>query len=215
MFNSFKRSIIDGIREKLPGALAHQIMLPTHRDSSFRFPEFTQGPVKSAVLLLFYPSDDGIIKFPLIQRSTYNGAHSGQISLPGGKQEENDADLIYTALRETHEEIGVAPGSVEIGGCLTDLYIAVSNFIVTPVIGFAEKKPVFSIDPSEVEAVFETDLSVLFNPSCRKHGTVLAGGKYEIQTPYFEIDNKIIWGATAMMLSELCLVAEYSGLVKT
>ncbi|MDZ7607044.1 MAG: hypothetical protein U5K79_15975 [Cyclobacteriaceae bacterium] len=104
--------------------------------------------------------------------------------------------------------------SVEIGGCLTDLYIAVSNYLVTPVIGFAEKKPQFLIDPYEVEAVIETDLSALFDPFCRKHGTVIASGKFKIQTPYFEIDNKIVWGATAMMLSELCMVAEFSGLLK-
>jgi 8-oxo-dGTP pyrophosphatase MutT (NUDIX family) len=214
MYSSFKRGIIERIKEKLPGALAHQIMLPTHRDSTFRFPEFTEAPVRSAVLLLFYPADDGIVKFPLIQRPTYSGAHSGQISLPGGKHEENDRDLIHTALREAQEEIGISPESVEIGGCLTDLYIAVSNYIVTPVIGFSEKKPDFFIDPYEVEAVIETDLSALFDPYCRKSGTVIAGGKFKIQTPYFEIDQKIIWGATAMMLSELCMVAEYSGLIK-
>ncbi|MDZ7607043.1 MAG: CoA pyrophosphatase [Cyclobacteriaceae bacterium] len=109
MFSSFKKGIIEGIKEKLPGALAHQIMLPTHRDNTFRFPEFTGEPVKSAVLLLFYPGDDGIVKFPLIQRPTYSGAHSAQISLPGGKHEENDRDLIHTALREAHEEIGIDP----------------------------------------------------------------------------------------------------------
>jgi len=214
MFNSFKQRIVDGLKEKLPGASAHQIMLPTHRDNTFRFPKFTAAPVKSAVLLLFYPADDGIIKFPLIQRPTYNGAHSGQISLPGGKHEENDHDLIHTALREAHEEIGIEPASVEIAGCLTDLYIAVSNFIVTPVIGFSEKKPAFSIDPNEVEIVIETNLSSLFDPYCRKHGTVMASGKFKIQTPYFEIENKIVWGATAMMLSELCMVSEFSGLLK-
>jgi len=215
MFNSFKQGIIEGLKERLPGTVAHQMMLPTHRDSNFRFPEFTAPPVKSAVLLLFYPDDDGTIKFPLIQRPTYNGAHSGQISLPGGKHEENDRDLIYTALRETHEEIGIIPEHVEVAGCLTDLYISVSNFIVTPVIGFADKKPQFSIDPNEVDAVIETGLSALFDPYCRKHGTVIAGGKFKIQTPYFEIENKIIWGATAMMLSELCMITEFSGLLKT
>lgn len=214
MFSLFKRGIIEGIKEKLPGAVAHQLMLPTHRDSTFRFPEFTEAPVKSAVLLLFYPADNGIIKFPLIQRPIYNGVHSGQISLPGGKHEENDPDIIHTALRETHEEIGISPDSVEIGGCLTDLYIAVSNFIVTPVIGFVDKKPQFSIDPNEVAAVIETDLSAVFDPNCRKSGTVVSGGKFKIQTPYFEIENNIIWGATAMMLSELCMVAEFSGLIK-
>ena len=214
MFNSFKQSIFSGLKEKLPGATAHQLMLPTHRETTFRFPEFTSAPVKSAVLMLFYPADDGSINFPLIQRPTYNGAHSGQISLPGGKHEKNDPHLIHTALRETHEEIGIHPDSIEIAGCLTDLYIAVSNFIVTPVIGFSDIRPEFVLDPKEVELVIETPLSALFDSNCRKHGTVIAGGKFKIQTPYFEIDHKIVWGATAMMLSELCMVMELSGLLK-
>jgi len=210
MFNSLRKDLIEGLKERLPGPAAHDLMYPTHRDSSFRLPEFVDPPVKSAVLLLFYQDEAGDIKFPLIQRPNYNGAHSGQISLPGGKYEDKDQTLIQTALRETHEEIGIDPATVEVVGCLTDLHITVSNYLVTPVIGFTEKKPDYIIDPKEVDAVIEADLAVLLDPSCRKHGTVIAGGKFKIQAPYFEIEQKIVWGATAMMLNELCMLLSLS-----
>lgn len=213
MAQQLKHILTDALKKELPGARAHNIMLPTAREDTFRFPRFEMPPMKSAVLLLFY-RDEECIKFPLIQRPTYDGAHSGQIGLPGGKQEKSDADLIQTALREAQEEIGIEPNLVEIVGCLSDLHIAVSNFIVTPVIGFIEKKPEYSIDPLEVESLIETDLSCLFQPSYRKHGTVLARGKFKIQTPYFDIGNKIVWGATAMMLSELVVVLSESGYEK-
>lgn len=210
MAQHLKHILTDALKKDLPGARAHNLMLPTAREDSFRFPVFEVPPQKSAVLFLFY-LDEESIKFPLIQRPTYDGAHSGQIGLPGGKQEKTDVDLIQTALREAREEIGIEPNLVEIVGCLSNLHIAVSNFVVTPVIGFVEKKPDYSIDPVEVESLIETDLSCLFHPSYRKQGTVLARGKFKIQTPYFDIDNKIVWGATAMMLSELVVILSESG----
>jgi len=210
MAQHLKHILTDALKKELPGARAHNLMLPTAREDSFRFPVFEVPPQKSAVLFLFY-LDEESIKFPLIQRPTYDGAHSGQIGLPGGKQEKTDADLIQTALREAREEIGIEPNLVEIVGCLSNLHIAVSNFVVTPVIGFVEKKPDYSIDPVEVESLIETDLSCLFHPSHRKQGTVLARGKFKIQTPYFDIDNKIVWGATAMMLSELVVILSEAG----
>jgi 8-oxo-dGTP pyrophosphatase MutT (NUDIX family) len=208
MFQSFKKNITEGLSGALPGAKAHNLMYPTQRDSTFRFPVFDRPPVRSAVLILFYPDSGGRIRFPLIQRPTYNGAHSGQIGLPGGKSEEHDRDLVHTALREAQEEIGINPASVEVAGSLSELHIAVSNFLVTPVIGFTNRRPAFVLDPAEVEAIIETEISTLTDASCRRHGTVVTGGKYEIQTPYFEIENKVVWGATAMMLSELCMIIE-------
>lgn len=189
------------------------MMMPTSRDDALLLPTFKSDPIKSAVLILFFEDEDAHLKFPLIQRPTYKGAHSGQIAFPGGKAEYADPDLTYTALREAHEEIGVDPGAVEVVGNLSDLLITVSNFIVTPVIGFIREQPDYVLDKQEVESVLEADLYDLLNPEKRKEGEVLARGKYRIRTPYFEIENRIVWGATAMMLNELSIVVGKTGMI--
>jgi 8-oxo-dGTP pyrophosphatase MutT (NUDIX family) len=209
----FKKKLKEQISGSLPGEEAHLMMMPTSRDDELVLPTFKSEPMKSAVLILFFEAEDSHLKFPLIQRPTYTGAHSGQIAFPGGKAEYTDPDLTYTALREAHEEIGVDPGKVEVAGNLSDLLITVSNFIVTPVIGFIKEQPDYVLDKQEVESVLEADLYDLLNPGKRKEGEVVARGKYRIRTPYFEIEDRIVWGATAMMLSELSIVVGKTGMI--
>ena len=206
MLEEFKEKLKVELCNGLPGNDAHCLMMPTARNDKFVFPAFNSKPIKSAVLVLFYMNESGRINFPLIQRPTYNGAHSAQVGFPGGKSEKTDRDLIHTALRESEEEIGIIPSNVEIVGKLSDLFISVSNFIVTPVVGFTREKPLFLPDPLEVEAVIEADIFDILDPGKIKRGTTLARGKYKIETPYFDIDNRIVWGATAMMLSELSAI---------
>jgi 8-oxo-dGTP pyrophosphatase MutT (NUDIX family) len=213
MFEEFKQKLKEELSCTLPGEAAHLVMMPTARDEKFVFPSFSTPPVKSAVLVLFYSDLFGHIRFPLIQRPTYNGAHSGQVGFPGGKAEPSDRDIIDTALRETEEEIGICAANVEVVGRLSDLHIGVSNFVVTPVVGFLRKDPVFILDKQEVEMVIEAELFDIINPMKRKEGTIMARGEFAIQTPYFEIENRIVWGATAMMLNELSLVVSKTGLI--
>lgn len=200
------------LSNELPGEMAHSMMMPTLRDSNLKIPKHQPPPTKSAVLILFYQDEHGHIKFPLIQRPSYNGAHSAQVSFPGGKYENEDIDLVQTALRESKEEIGIDPKQVEIVGRISDLFIWVSNFIVTPIVGVASAPPIFVKDEKEVDSIIETDLFDILNPEKRKEGTILARGKYKIQTPYFDIDERIVWGATAMMLSELSIVIGKTGI---
>lgn len=210
MFEEFKEKLRTELSNELPGESAHSMMIPTVRDDNLTMPANQPPPTKSAVLILFY-EDNGIIKFPLIQRPTYNGAHSAQVSFPGGKSEKSDSNLQYTALREAEEEIGIDAGNVEVIGNLSDLFIWVSNYMVTPVIAFTHQKPKFVKDDLEVDEIIETDLSDILNPEKRKEGTILVREKYKIQTPYFDIDDRIVWGATAMMLSELSVVIGKTG----
>lgn len=212
MIKEFKEKLKLELDNGLPGDMAHCIMMPTARDKSMVMPTFHTPPVKSAVLVLFYLNENRQIEFPLIQRPTYNGAHSAQVSFPGGKAEPEDHSIEETALREAEEEIGVDRAAVEVIGHLSDLIISVSNFIVTPVIGFMDKKPKFRQDPVEVEAIISTRLTDIIDPELRREGMVLVRGKYNIQTPYFHIDNRVVWGATAMMLSELGMVIEKTGI---
>jgi 8-oxo-dGTP pyrophosphatase MutT (NUDIX family) len=206
MLEEFKEKLRIELTNKLPGESAHSMMMPTLRDDNLTMPKNQAPPTKSAVLILFYQNEHGHIKFPLIQRPRYNGAHSAQVSFPGGKYEDGDVDLIGTALRESQEEIGIDPKQVEIVGRISDLFIWVSNFLVTPIVSVTKALPNFVRDEKEVDAIIETDLFDILNPEKRKEGVVIAQEKYKIHTPYFDIDNRMVWGATAMMLSELSMV---------
>ena len=140
-----------------------------------------------------------------MKRPTYNGAHSGQVSFPGGKFEQQDLDLNFTALRETHEEIGVAPEEVSLIGKLSDLFIIASNFKVHPSVGFVPSRPQFIPDPLEVEEVLEVSLSHLYDLT-QRGVEPMRFENYTIHSPYFDVQGHVVWGATAMMLSELLQV---------
>jgi 8-oxo-dGTP pyrophosphatase MutT (NUDIX family) len=152
--------------------------------------------------LLIYPTVDDKARLVFIQRPTYDGAHSGQISLPGGRFEPADPSLEYTALRETYEEIGVPHDKVQVIGKLTDLFIPPSNFLVSPYVGVIAERPDFVIDRYEVEYVIEVDLEVFFNPSyCITKELQLRQG-FSIKTPCYVVNGYTIWGATAMIIAE-------------
>ncbi|WP_235009895.1 NUDIX hydrolase [Algoriphagus boritolerans] len=157
---------------------------------------------KSGVLILFYPDERGAF-FPLIKRPEYVGFHSGQVAFPGGKMELSDADIIQTALREAEEEVGVDRDQVRVLGRLSDLYIPTSNFLVSPVVGFLEKRPEFIPEANEVSRIIPTAVPLLFNPEIKKRKMLTIGKSMNLDAPYFEIDGEIVWGATAMILSEL------------
>ncbi|MGE4289694.1 MAG: CoA pyrophosphatase [Salinivirgaceae bacterium] len=199
--NSNTESLVTAIRHLLqqgkPGISAQKAMLPKGRvlSSNSSIP-----PRSSAVLLLLYPKNNELY-FPVIRRPIYNGMHSGQMALPGGKTEEGDASLIQTALRESHEEIGVDKNSIEILGSLTDLYIEVTHMQVLPVVGYLGKKPDFSIQKSEVDALFEIPLSHLFKPELKKKEWWNLRGE-RIEIPFYHLSEQKVWGATAMILSE-------------
>lgn len=203
-----KEKLTQELTKELPGELAHSMMMPSMRNDNLRKPTGNPPPLKSAVLILFYPDDDGHYKFPLIQRPDYNGAHSAQVSFPGGKAEPSDETLIITALREAEEEIGIRREQVEVIGHLTDLFIWVSNYMVTPIVSVANSRPKFVKDQKEVDTIIEADLYDIVNPLRRKEGTIIVREKYKIQTPYFDIDNRVVWGATAMMLNELSMILD-------
>ncbi len=154
------------------------------------------------VLALFYPIDNKpAIAF--IKRTEYDGAHSGQISFPGGKMEQGDQSVIDTALRETEEEIGIPVKEITVLGRLTDLYIPPSRFLVTPVVGYITRTPEFRPDRIEVERIIETPLTSLLSEDAiqEKEIEVMNGMRWSV--PCYYVDGNIIWGATAMMLSEL------------
>ncbi|UII31776.1 CoA pyrophosphatase [Fulvivirga ulvae] len=196
---------IDLLKERLtkplPGAEAQRIMMPKESTEA-RF-DLNRNDVRlGGVMVLLYPKGNEIY-LPLTQRHDYGGTHGGQVSFPGGKWEEGDPDLEFTALRETYEEIGVQKSDVQIIGRLTDLYIPPSNFRVSPVVGYVDEYPAFTLDPYEVKALIEVPLSELIKETTLKRKDILVRGNYRLNAPFFDIDGKVVWGATAMMLAEL------------
>ena len=160
------------------------------------------NPRKAAVLALFYPNKKGQTTFLLIERARYKGTHSAQISFPGGKIDSSDTNLQETALRETFEEVGVLPKSIEIIRELTDVYIPPSNFLATPFIAFLEKKPEFIIN-YEVKNTIEVLLEDLLNESSLTTVNLTTSYMENTNVPCFKLNGYIVWGATAMILSEI------------
>jgi 8-oxo-dGTP pyrophosphatase MutT (NUDIX family) len=163
-------------------------------------------PRPGGVLILLY-EENGMVKFPLIKRAEYLGAHSGQISLPGGKAEPGE-DSVQTAIRECEEEIGVNRNYIKVLGKLSDFFVMPSNFMVTPVIASIDHKPEFKPDAYEVVRILQYDIISLLKSDAIKQKEILAAGKYKLIAPHFEIEGEVVWGATAMMLNEFRLILQ-------
>jgi len=187
----------------VPGESSHFIMAPEIRTRELSTIKIAQKkPRNAAVMMLFYPKND-VTYIALILRPEYEGVHSGQIALPGGKVESYDQNYTQTALRETNEEIGVRIEHIQVVKTLTKVYIPPSNFWVHPFLGFSEQKPNFVIQEEEVAKVIEVPLSELLeenNVTLEKLSTSYAKN---IEVPIFKLNGYTVWGATAMMLSEL------------
>lgn len=204
MYSRLIQHLTERLTLALPSAVAHDPLraIPVGNVMP-RFEHKTPPRPGSVIILLF--EDQGQIKFPLIKRAEYKGAHSGQISLPGGKAEAGE-DAIQTALRECEEEIGVPASEITVIGRLSEFYVVPSNFLVTPVVASLGQRPVYRPDPYEVFKVIEADLDDLVREDAVRVKEILAAGLYRMNAPHFEIENEIVWGATAMMLNELRMV---------
>ena len=186
---------------KLPGKQAQFRMAPTGRGSF----SHAADPVRAAVLILMYPSNEGTTSLVFIKRNEYDGPHSGQVSLPGGAWEKGDGSIENTAIRETREELGI-DGDIEILGSLSELHIPVSNFLVSPFVGYMDQTPEFHPDESEVQFVIETPLQKLMDPRNQDSETMVSH-EQTIEAPFYRIGDEKIWGATAMILSEYLQLA--------
>lgn len=203
-------TIRDAISKGLPGTGVQWEMASSDRMIK-DFPRIKREDSRlAAVLILIYP-DNRSLNTILIQRPTYKGVHSGQISFPGGKAEEKDTDLIETALREASEETGIDPNEVTVLGCLTPLFIPVSDTEVTPVIGWQNNKPNIDIDPAEVVHIIEADLEKLANPSIIKVKSFPVRNEM-LDVKYYDYEGYTIWGATAMLLHEMITLFHREGI---
>ena len=202
-FQEFLQFVPKLIDAKLPASEAHIKMAPLERLESLKKIDFgDNNPRIAAVLMLFYPKND-ITHLVLIVRNSYEGVHSAQIAFPGGKYEHDDDDFAHTALRETQEEVGIHPDKIEILKPFTELYIPPSNFMVHPFLGISKEELVFVPEPSEVAEIIELPLSIFLSDAIVIDTNLSTSYADNISIPAFKIENHIVWGATAMMLSEL------------
>lgn len=182
---------------------AHLKMAPIERmDALKKLNKDHLTPKIAAVMMLVYPKN-GISHIVLIIRNSYPGVHSSQIAFPGGKTELIDKNLAQTALRETEEEVGVRLSSIEVIRPFTEVYIPPSNFMVTPFLGFTETTPKFKLQPEEVAGIIEMPLHELFNDQIVVERKLMTSYAIAVDVPAFKVQEHIVWGATAMMISEL------------
>ncbi|RZJ35563.1 MAG: CoA pyrophosphatase [Flavobacterium sp.] len=202
-FNRFLELVPKIANIALPGERAHFKMAPPERQKIMEsFDISTANPRKAAVTMLVYPSASQAT-LALIRRNSYKGVHSSQIAFPGGKVESYDESDLATALRETNEEIGIAPGTIELVRPFSPVYIPPSNFFVAPFLGYCNHHPQFIPDPREVASMVELPLRVLLDESSIVLKQMATSYSESIAVPSILIGDDTIWGATAMMLSEL------------
>lgn len=197
------------LKTPLPGPLAHEPLRATPIGPIKPKFDHQVQPKPGSVLILLY-EEEGKILFPLTKRPDYLGTHGGQISLPGGKAEPGES-IIDTALREAEEEIGVSVKQIEILGTLSEFFVIPSNFMVTPVVGFLKGSPMFNPDPKEVVKVLHGSLDELVRDDAVHTKEILAAKMFPMMAPHFEIEEEVVWGATAMILNEFRMVVRAMG----
>ena len=193
------------LQKPLPGITAQFKMAATDRPI-MHMP--IREDVRSAAVLLTLFIKNGKWHTILMKRKSHpKDRHSGQISFPGGKQEVGEK-LSFTALRESHEEVGT-PTELQLLGPLTQLHIPISNFMVHPFVAFLDQNVQLRPQITEVDQIFEVPLDALFDPNTRKNTDLRAPeGLLLKNVPYFNIQNQLVWGATAMILNEFIAVCE-------
>ena len=201
-FDIFQSKLLAELEKPLPGIEAHFKLAPYKRLIGKNAREKDPSPKLSAVLALLFPKNNEP-HILLTLRNTYKGVHSKQVSFPGGKREKIDTSFEQTALRETEEEIGVKQNKVVVLKKLTEIYIPPSNFFVQPFIGYTDETPNFILQENEVEELIEVPLSNFMDDSIKSFQNLSTSYAKNIKVPVFNLNNQVVWGATAMMLSEV------------
>jgi len=180
-----------------------------------------EGAKESAVLVLLIPNGtshdpEDIMEWRvlLIKRNSYAGVHSAQIAFPGGKKEQDDKSFMETAYREAYEEMGIDREKTIPVSALSGLYVPPSNFYICPVLAIAKEELRFTVDPREVTGYREIQIKE-FNPAKTEIRKFQSPTGEWLDAPGYSIEDYFIWGATAMILSELYQVVADATLSKS
>lgn len=201
MIDDFITKFTKRIELGLPGAVAHKRMAPAQRVIEIFDESNYPNAEKASVLMLLYPNQQDIF-FALIQRPVYDGTHGGQVSFPGGRIEKSDTTPWHTALRESQEEIGLDPVSVNFIAKLSPVYIPPSNFFVHVFTGSTATQPHFIPDLKEVETIIEAPLNILLDEGIKSE-MEFTRNTIQMMVPCYTIQGRNVWGATAIILSEV------------
>ena len=201
MFHNIEKKLTD----LKPGLKAQLTMVTDPRPGHKTFDEVKGSSLKAAVLVLLYHWK-GRQYLVLTRRSDHMVHHQAQISFPGGCQEYGET-VQQTALRETHEELGIPPESIRILGELTPLFVPPSNYCIFPVVAGMDERPAFCPSCKEVAEVIEVPLDHLLDlRNVRREAWIING--IEVMVPFYLFKDYKIWGATAMILAEFVELIE-------
>ncbi len=201
MYHDFIAKLQEEINKGLPGWDAQKKLAPPNRPKEQFIAATENTPRESGVLVWLYPKGNTIYTRLILR--VEGRVHSGQVAFPGGKKEETDKSFWNTALREAQEEVGLPTEQIKLVGALTPLYIPPSNFWVNPFIGTSDTYMPATINKTEVQACFDVDIIQLLQPKTKTEGPItLSSGEQRI-TPFYTLEGHTVWGATAMILSEL------------
>jgi 8-oxo-dGTP pyrophosphatase MutT (NUDIX family) len=193
--------LLSCFEKELPGEAAHAPYKRYRQQFEASNAKQTRRP--AAVAIHLYPQNSAW-HFILIERSTYNGQHSGQMAFPGGKPDPTDPHLEFTARRESLEEIGIPIDQGQHLKTLSKVWIPVSGFEVSPYVFLHEQAPLLQPDPREVQEIISVSVSdLLADSSLTSKNIEIPGGQMLEAHPCFLLNNKIVWGATALMLNEV------------
>lgn len=205
MFEKFTDALQLAFKHPLPGKPGQDKLKPYLKiNKNIDAPRLLK-PKLGAVMALIYPVNN-TPHILFIERPVYNGVHSGQIAFPGGKIESTDATFLQAAYRETHEEVGISSQYISVAGPLTEVYVLASNFLVYPYVGLLHKAPKVTLQKKEVAGILEVPLYKFFEPEIIKEKPIKNALGITLMAPYYDIRGKVLWGATAMMVSELCTI---------
>jgi len=204
---SFIEKLKVKLSQDLPGWEAQKLMSPL---KTSKYKKAGSDAKKAAVMLLLHPNKDNDLCLFYIKRTSHNpnDKHGGQISFPGGQLDSNDNNYIEAAIRETNEEIGINALDIQILGQLTSIFVYVSNFFVQPIVGYLPYNPELILQKSEVDYTFQIPIKILKDP------TTVQTKDFNIRSfnvqnmPYYNIQNEVLWGATAMITSEFLSVLD-------
>ena len=200
-FDLFLKNVPKIQNIRLPAQQSHLKMAPMERVKMLKLWNYADlNPKKAGVMALFYPK--GNQTYLILIKRTPRGIHSSQIALPGGQFEKTDLELQNTAVRETFEEIGVEQNKIQLVRELSEIYVPPSNFLVYPFIGHLDFEPIFIRQEDEVAEIIEIPLNDFLNLKVHTHNIKASYSEFP-GVPSYIINDNIVWGATAMILSEL------------
>jgi 8-oxo-dGTP pyrophosphatase MutT (NUDIX family) len=208
-FNELNSILIHQLKQPLPGIDAHSQLMPAGRKSKYDVDSGLPAPKQSAVAVVCCLDEKSMPSILFTKRNEKLKNHAGQISFPGGRFNASEETFTQAALRECFEETGISINENMVIGSLSDLYIPPSNFEVFPVVVMYPGCPVFRLQQSEVEEAFLLPINILLKTQVKERKIQLSQG-ISIHAKAYDVNDRIIWGATGMILTELLHIIKHS-----